>query len=487
MRDKGDNGKLLLENPPLERAVLGTMISDTNFFWAMKDRARPELFTVTIHRRICGILHLLAEEGRDLNVPAVISRLAVDRDNSTFSPEGYLATLVADEASAEQAPDFLRDLEDMWARREMAKLGSELIRQSTADTGMDAMARLEDAQSKMESLGDPMGTSVRHIAQVAQVMMDRVAAASEAEKTVGLAPGLKAVQDLTGALMPGRVYTLAGPPGSGKSALAQQIAKHVAGTDPALFISIEMEDEEIAERDLAGTTGITTDKIERAALNFDEVDLLYEEVAKLSKSKLYVDSTSNATVARIRAKAMRMKRLKGLSLLVIDHLLYIERPDRRMGEFEGIRANMQALKKLAKDLGIPILLLTQLKKEFGEGPWQQMRRPNVNDLYGGSAPEQESDIVIFVHREEYLLGRKEPAKDAKDREDWQTKMDEVKGKAELVLAKRRGGAGFGVRTLWFEGPRLRFYDQAPRTSDRVTSRDLVAQMTDEDMEAIANM
>ena len=487
MRDKNDNGKLLLENPPLERAVLGTMISDTNFFWGMKDRVRPELFTVTIHRRICSVLHLLAEEGRDLNVPAVISRLAVEKDNSTFSPEGYLATLVADEATPEQAPDFLKDLEDMWARREMAKLGSELIRQSTADTGMDAVARLEEARNKMETLGDPMGTSVRHIAQVAQKMMERVSLAADAEKTVGLNTGLKAVQDLTGPLMPGRVYLLAGPPGSGKSALAQQIAKTVSMADPTLFISIEMEDEEIAERDLAGSTGITTDKIERAALNFDEVEHLYEEVMKLSGCKLYVDSTSNATVAKIRAKAMRMKRLKGLGLLVIDHLLYIERSDRRMGEFEGIRANMQALKKMAKDLGIPILLLTQLKKEFGEGPWQQMRRPNVNDLYGGSAPEQESDVVIFVHREEYLLGRKEPAKDAKDRQDWEDKMEGVKGKAELVLAKRRGGAGFGVRTLWFEGPRLRFYDQSPRTYAQPTSRDLIDQMTDEDIDALAGV
>lgn len=226
-------------------------------------------------------------------------------------------------------------------------------------------------------------------------------------------------------------------------------------------------------------TDITTDKIERASLNMEEIDRLYAAALQLGKTKLYIDSGSNMTIAKIRAKAMRMKRLRGLKLLIIDHLLYMDRPDRRLGEFEGIRANMQGIKRLSKDLGIPIIILGQLKKEFGEGPWTQMRRPTVNDIYGGSAPEQESDVVIMVHREEYLLGRKEPAKDAKDRQDWEDKMEKVKQKAELVLGKRRGGAGFGVRTMFFEAPQLKFYDSSPRRSTGMRE-----ETTDEDIKAL---
>lgn len=451
--------KLPLENPALERAVLGSLI-DTDTFWRMKDRARPELFTVVMHGRICGIMHALVEEGRDLNIPAIVSRLSVDDGN--FSPEGYLATLIADEADPDHLPEHFRDLEDMWARREMTRLGHELIKQSTADTGLDAMSRLEAAKEKMESLGDPMGTSVRHVSTIAQELIDRVGAAAEREQTVGLDVGLKGLQDLTGPLMPGRLYVLAGPPGSGKSALAYQVSEYAARSEPVLFEEIEMEADELVERDLASRTEIAADKIERAALNDEDIDRLFDAATQLSTLKLYIDSTTSPTVSLIRSKAMRMQRLKGLGLLAIDHLLYIQRPDRKMGEFEGIRANLQALKKMAKDLKIPIILLTQLKKEYGEGTWQQIRRPNVNDLYGGSAVEQEADVVIFVHREEYQMKRKEPSKDAKDYVEWEDKLEKVKGKAELVLAKRRGGTGAGVRTLYFDGPRVKFSDQAPR-------------------------
>lgn len=459
--------RIPLENHALERAVLGSLLGDTNMFWQLKDRAREELFTVVTHGRIVRIMHQLVEEGRELSVPAVITRLGRE-DDSNFSPEGYLATLLADEADPDQLTDHFRDLEDMWARRKMAKLGQELIKQSTEDNGLDAMGRLEKAREDIDSMGDPMGTTVQHISTIAQNLINRVSAASDREEAVGLPVGLKNVQDLTGPLMPKRLYTIAGPPGSGKTALAYQIAAFIAQEQPVLFEEIEMGEEEMVERDLAGRTGIGADKIERAALNSDEIDLLFDEALKLADLKLYIDGSTGITVAQIRAKAMRMKRLKGLSGVFVDHLLYIQPPStgKRDGgnEFAGIRANMQALKKMAKDLEIPVVVLAQLKKEFGEGPWNMMRRPNVNDLYGGSAVEQESDVVLFVHREEYLLGRKEPAQDAKDRAEWQLKMDNVRGKAELVLGKRRGGTGFGVRTLYFEGPRVRFSDQAPRTS-----------------------
>lgn len=451
--------KIPLENPALERAVLGALI-DTYTFWRMKDRARPELFTVVMHSKICAIMHALAEEGRDLNVPGIISRLSIDDGN--FSPEGYLATLIADEADPDNLSELFRDLEDMWARREMGRLGQELIKQSTADSGLDALSRLEAAKEKIGALGDPMGTSVRHVSTIAQELLDRVSAAAEREETVGLDVGLKSLQDLTGPLMPGRLYVLAGPPGSGKSALAYQVAEYVSRVVPTLVEEIEMEADELVERDLASRTGIAADKIERASLNEQEIETLFDAAVKLSGLKLYLDSTTSPTTSLIRSKAMRMQRLKGLGLLAIDHLLYIQRPDKKMGEFEGIRANLQALKKMAKDLGIPIVLLTQLKKEFGEGTWAQIRRPNVNDLYGGSAVEQEADVVLFVHREEYLLKRKEPDADSKDRADWEARHEKVKGKAELVLAKRRGGTGAGVRTLYFDGPRVRFSDQPPR-------------------------
>lgn len=440
----------------MERAVLGAMIDNVDALWRLKDRFRVDLFTKPLHRSICAAMHALADENRELSIPSVISKLASDSDN--FSPEGYLATLMADDADPDELADNLSDLESMWSRREMSRLGQELIKQSTEDNGLDPEARLEAAKAAVQAIGDPLGSSVRSAAAIAQTVVARLNESMLQETVMGLEVGLKAVQDLTGPLMDGRMYVIAGPPGSGKSALAYQIGEFVSHKHPVLIEEIEMDGEELIQRDLASRTGISADRIERAAISEDEFETIANSAQKLNSLLLYIDGASNPTFAQIKAKAMRMKRIKGLRLLILDHLLYVAPMDKKANEFANIRLNLQALKKLARDLEIPVIVLSQLKKEYGEGTWQQIRRPNVNDLYGGSAIEQEADVVIFVHREEYLLHRKEPDKDAKDRADWEIRRDQKAGLAELVLVKRRGGKGYGVRTLTFNGPSVRFSD-----------------------------
>ena len=456
------NTRLPLENKPMERAVIGALIADTQAFWTVKDKAKADLFTTDVHREIVKVLHAIADTGRDFSIPAIISRMNSAEQDGGFSPEGYLATLVSEEAAGGLLFDHFSDLEEMWARRQMMALGDSLIRSARDDNGLSAIERLDAAKVAVDRIADPLGTGVRHVYDIGQRLLARVQDASNGEHTVGLDIGLKSMQDLTGPLMPGRLYVMAGPPGSGKSALAYQVTEFVSRTNRALFDSLEMDGEELAERDLASRTGISADKIERASVNLAELAKLYDASYEHRSLGLHIDSTTGQSVSQIRSKAMRLKRLEGLDLLVIDHLLYIPRPDKKMGEFEGIRANMQGLKQMAKDLKIPVIVLTQLKKEFGEGPWNMLRRPNVNDLYGGSAVEQEADVILFVHRPEYLLGRKEPDKGAKDFMDWEAKYLVSKGKAELLLGKRRGGAPAGVRTCYFDGPRVLFTDQPSR-------------------------
>lgn len=463
-------GKLPLENRPLERSLLGTLIADTHLFWQIKARANPDLFTTPLHQRIATIMHRLAESGREFSVAAIVSRLGDANDDQGFSPEGYLATLVSEEAGASEVHDHLEDLEEMFARRQMMRLGEVLMRGAREDNGMSATERLEAAKASVEQIADPLGSGARTIYEVGQRVLARTQDASNREAPVGLDLGLKCLQDLTGPLMPGRVYTLAGPPGSGKSALAFQVATNVAASlhmetgKPLVvkFDSLEMDGEELAERDLAARTGISAEKIERASVNVEELEQLYEASEQTRPIALHIDSATHQTITMIRSKAMRLKRLRGLDLLVVDHLLYISRPASRKPEHEQIRDVMQGVKQLAKDLGIPIMLLAQLKKEYSDIPWNMMRRPRAGDLYGGSAVEQESDVVIFVHRPEYILKRSEPESGAKDYAEWEAMEVKWRGLAEIVLAKRRGGAQAGVRRAWFDGPRTTFSDSQPR-------------------------
>ena len=452
--------KAPLENIPQERAVLGALLADTRAFWTYKERVRPGLFALATHIRIAEIMHALHEGGREVTIPAVVGKMP-DGDED-WSPAGYLATLVADEAEPEDLSDNIADLEQMWGRRQMMKLGADLMRQATEDSNKDVAGRLEAAMEQMEGLTDPASASLRRAGDIAEGLLHRVQEASMNEQIIGLDVGLAGLQQLIGQLMPSRLYLVPGSSGSGKSALAQQVAGYVSEKHPVLYFQHEMEDEEMIERELASETGITADRIERAAVNDTEMEKLWGAAMDMRTKRLFIDARTNLTVPQMLATAMRMQRMKGLAAIFIDHLLLVRAADKRKGEFEGLRANLQAVKQMAKKLKVPVVLLTQLKGSYGEGGWQQIRKPTINDIYGGSANEHDPDVILFVYREEYLLRTKEPPENDPKRAEWEARLNEVEGTAQLILAKRRGGKGAGTRTVFFDGPRTRFSDSKPK-------------------------
>ena len=456
-----------LENIPQERAVLGALLADTRSFWLNKERITPALFSLNTHVRICQIMHGLLDAGRDITLGALVGKMP--EGDQDWSPAGYLSTLVADEAEPEHLLDNIADLEEMWGRRQMMQLGADLMRQAQEDSGLDVAGRLEAAQAKMDSLSDPAPATIIKAGDVAERFLTQTQEASMREEIIGLDVGLKAAQDLMGSLMPKRLYLIPGSSGSGKSALAQQIATFISNTDPVLYFQAEMGDEEMIQRDLAARTGIAADKQERGALNDSEMGQLWEAAGNLRRNHLYIDPSTNLTVPQMRAKAMRMQRTKGLAAIFVDHLLLIRAADKRKGEFDGLRDNLQALKRMAKSLNVPVVVLTQLKGSYGDGTWQQIRPPAINDIFGGSANEHDPDVIMFVYREEYLLRRKEPSEADKSRAEWEARLHEVEGKAQFILAKRRGGKGAGVRTPFFDGTRVVFSDHKPR--DVVYERD----------------
>lgn len=469
---KPKTGKLPLESVQVERAALSLILAQPGEFWGLKDRLVIGLFTVSMHRRIVDAMHALADAGQPVTLAMLSSKVASDPEGrDDYSVEGYLADLVAEDPDQDSIPVLLSELEAMWCRRQMAQFGEALIRQAREDNGLDPISRIEAAKQEAGRISDRFGDSVRHIGEVGKSVMARVSAAYKAETVIGLPVGLKSVQDLTGPLMPGRLYILCGAPGSGKSALASEIAEYVAQTAPVLMVEAEMPDEEVVERIMSGRADVEAEKIERAALDETEMDRIVDAQTETARLHLWIDSTSNPTVAQIRAKATRLQRQGGLALLIIDHLLYIAPPDgiRARGEHEVIRANLQALKALAKDLRIPVILLTQPKVDYSAGP---VRRPKVSDLYGGSANEQEADVILLLWRKEYMLRRNEPEESSKDYPAWRNDLADCEGKAELILGKRRGAKGFGLRTCYFDARRMRFMDRAAMTPRNDAGRGL---------------
>ena len=257
-----------------------------------------------------------------------------------------------------------------------------------------------------------------------------------------------------------------------KTALAWQVARYVAEQQMLLpkeergcvmFQTIEMDAEELVTRDLTGLTGTPGERIERADLSDGEFTTIVEAAhASQYNLPLVLDSSKHPTVGSIRGKAMRLKRLQGLKLLVIDHLRYLAPTGRPKDVFEQQHYDLQAINAIADDLDIPVILLCQLKSSYAADlKFPILRKPNIGDIFNGAVIEQESDVLMIVHREEYMLARMEPPKGEKHG-DWVTRMQAAHGKAELLLNKRRGGHGYGSRTVGFNGPTQRFTDTIPQ-------------------------
>lgn len=424
------------------------------------------------HGELWRLMHDQIVAGRDARASSLLHDQEQDADIGGVRASVYLADLERQAPPSSLAQDLAKTIRDLALRRRLISAGEQLVAEcfdAPASTrGEELRAKYDAAFAALFSTVADVG--VRHIGDVSEMVLKRVARAiGGVVEGGGIELPLAAAQALVGSLMPGRLYVLAGAPGSGKSLLAQKIAKHASrpGAGVALFRSIEMEDEEVVERDLATLTGISAESIERGNVPPGDYETLVDAAALTNKHRLYIDSSSAPTAALIRAQAMRMKRLVGLDLLVVDHLLYIEKPDPRMPEFEAIRGNIKAMKRIAKDLGIPVLLLTQFNREFNAGP---VRRPTVSDLYNSSAIEQEADVILFVHREGYMLKRKEPPKgvtekEKKEHSDWEARVMEAGDKAELILGKRRGGKGFGVRTVYFDEKAVDFVDNYTRGTE----------------------
>lgn len=453
-------GSLPLENPATERAVIGALISDLHAFFNFKEQMLPDLFVVPIHQQVCRVMHKLADDGRTFSIAAISNRLPPADDE--FSPDAHLATCVASAGDPTSIHEHIEDLQDMWARRQMMTFGETLMRTAREDNGLSATERLDAAISKVDRMADPLGPGVKHIYDVSQRVVAKAQDAYMNDKPIGLEIGLACVQSLIGALLPSTLYMIAGSPGSGKTALAYQIAAYVAKSEPTFFESLEMPDEHIVRRELSRRSGVSSQNITRATLNQSDLEDLIDASESLRESSLYIDSSKNMTVAKIRAKAMRMKRKHGLNLLVVDHLLYINPRNPKLDVVQAVRPNLRELKVLADDLSIPIIILSQFANEFSKGPWS-LKYPSVGDLFGGSGIEQEVDVILIVHRPDFAIARKDPPDtSSKDWGDWKKAMTENENKAIFILGKNRDGVAYGKKTGYFDGKKTRFLDQPPK-------------------------
>ena len=458
--------RTLPHNDEAEQALLGALLVNNEKAHIVSGFLLDEHFYQPIHGRIYDAILKLVERGQMAN-PVTLKHYFENDDALTdIGGAQYLARLAGSTVTIINAEDYARTIHDLALRRSLIALGEDVVNEA-ADYKIDAPAiqQIEEAEQRLFVLaesGQPEG-GFRPLADSLTGAITMMEGAYKGDAGMsGVSTGLIDLDNLLGGLHPSDLVILAGRPSMGKTALATNIAfqaaldyrvepgedgedKRVAGAVVGFF-SLEMSAEQLASRLLAEATGISSDKLRRGELTKDGFHSLVEASRKLSRAPFFIDDTPALSVAALRTRARRLLRTQKLSLIVVDYLQLL-RPSGRMrhdSRVQEIGEITQGLKALAKELNVPVLALSQLSRAVEQ---REDKRPQLSDLRESGSIEQDSDVVMFIFREEYYLERSEPTKRADEAEDrfaeryerWTNRLQEVAGTAEVFIAKQRHG------------------------------------------------
>jgi len=470
-------------NYEAEMALLGAILANNLVFDKVNEFLRPDHFADALHGRIYEAAGKLIERGQIANVLTLKNLFDQDPALAEHGGGQYLARLAASVVTIINAEDYGHAIHDLHLRRQLIQLGEDVVNDAhTHDLDLTALQQVETAEEKLFRLAETGDTEggLRHLTEALTGAVNQAEAAVKREGHVtGVTTGLIDLDKKLGGLQPSDLIILAGRPSMGKSALATNIAFNAArayeeATGPTgetrvingakvAFFSLEMSSEQLATRILAERTEISSDRIRRGEISRDDdFSRLVAAAQELQSLPLYIDDTPGISIAALRTRCRRLKRRHGLGLIVIDYLQLMRLPagiksESRVQEVSEIT---RGLKAIAKELNLPVLALAQLSRAVEQ---REDKRPQLSDLRESGSIEQDSDVVMFIYRDQYYLERSEPKQredEANDRfakrhDDWVQRCEAAHNKAEVNIAKQRHGP-IGTVDLRFEGVLTKF-------------------------------
>src|SRR5690242_12989228 len=465
-------------NIEAEQSLLGAILVNNDAFYRVSDFLEPKHYFEPLHQTIYETAGSLIRMGKVATPVTLKTFLPADTDIGGMTVGQYLARVAAEATTIINAQDYGRTIYDMALRRDLIRIGEDMVNVAF-DAPVDFAPRnqIEDAERRLYELAETgrYDGGFQRFAQALTTAIDMAAHAFQRDgKLSGIATGLRDLDTKMGGLQQSDLIILAGRPGMGKTSLATNIAYNVArayrgevqpdGTTKAVnggvvgFFSCEMSAEQLATRIIAERTGIPSSHIRRGGITEADFEQIKDVSIELQQLPFYVDETGGLSIAQLAARARRLKRQKGLDVLVIDYIQLLSgsqrKSDNRVQEVTEITTGLKAL---AKELNVPIIALSQLSRQVES---RDDKRPQLSDLRESGSIEQDADVVIFVYREEYYLQNKEPRIGTPEHEKWQLDMELAHGKAEVIIAKQRHGPT-GTVDLQFEGQFTRFSDLAP--------------------------
>ncbi len=435
-------GKIQPQAIPLEEAVLGAIMLDKNALPTVLDILQPDSFYVEGHALIYKAMLSLFEKTHPIDILTVHEELKLEGTLDQMGGSNYLVELTNKVASAANIEYHARIIAQKHIQRELIRVSTNIITDSFEDT-KDVFELLDDAEQNLFNITQQNLNrgfeSIGSLALKAQKQLEELSQKSEG--LTGIPSGFTEMDRITSGWQASDLIIVAARPGMGKTSFTLSLAKNAAmdyGKGVALF-SLEMSNIQLVQRLISMEAEISSRKLRNGQLEAHEWQQLHTAVEKLSTVPIFIDDTPAINSFELRAKCRRLKMQHDIQLVIIDYLQLMTGSidNRKSGTREQeISSISRALKGMAKELGIPVIALSQLSRAVETRGGE--KRPQLSDLRESGAIEQDADIVSFIYRPEYY--------DITESEGMS-----LKGIAEIIIAKHRNGA---LDTI-----KLRFIDQ----------------------------
>jgi replicative DNA helicase len=459
-----DKFKELPNNIEAEQAVIGSILVTNEIFDEINTIISSINFYDPMHQKIFAAIESLIYKGMLAN-PITLKNYFEDEKDDINVPE-YLVKITKFSTSSRQASEYSRIIYDMFVRRELIKISEQTIDSAKLnDLNTNGQTIIENSERLLFDLAEK-GSFNSSLIKFDEAMRQTIEMASAAYKNeegiVGVPTGLRDLDDRLGGLHQSDLVIIAGRPSMGKTALATNIAFNAAqklqesGKKSSIaFFSLEMSSEQLSTRILAEQSRIKSNDIRRGRISDEQFDKFIETSKNIAELPLYIDETPAISIAAMSNRARRIKRLFGLDMIVVDYIQLMRGSfNNKDGRVQEISEITQGLKAIAKELSVPVLALSQLSRAVEQ---RDDKKPQLSDLRESGSIEQDADVVLFVYREEYYLEKKEPKQGSIEHAEWQSKMSDIHGQAELIVGKHRHGST-GVVHVEFEGMFTKFKD-----------------------------
>lgn len=426
-----------------EQSVLGGMLLSKDAIADVAETIRGTDFYRPAHEMIFEAIVDLYARGEPADAVTVAAELTKRGDLGRIGGAPYLHTLISSVPTAANAGYYARIVRERSVLRRLVDAGTRIAQLGYATDGGDVDELVNTAQAEVYAVTERRASEdYIPLRDVINATMDEIDAASNrGDGMIGVPTGFADLDRLTNGLHPGQMIILAARPAIGKSTLGLDVcrAASIKNQLASVIFSLEMSRTEITMRLLSAESGVPLQNMRKGTMKDEDWTRLAATMGKVSEAPLFIDDSPNMSLMEIRAKCRRLKQRHDLRLVVVDYLQLMSSGKRVESRQQEVSEFSRALKLLAKELEVPVIAISQLNR----GPEQRTdKRPQMSDLRESGSLEQDADVVILLHREDFY-----------ERESPRA------GEADLIVAKHRNGPTDTV-TVAFQGHRARFVDMA---------------------------